>query len=273
VRIKWVFLSVALFSTAGFAQSGFVGSDRCAVCHEPQAKAFARNVHKSGACETCHGPGLAHVEALDPAKLAVFAGGQPDTINRSCLGCHASDKRQAHRFQSPHAKNGISCSECHSVHSPDVKRSSDALCAKCHSAVRASFERPFGHKLTMGAVHCGDCHDPHGTPPPTNVKHRVSNETACIQCHTEKRGPFLFEHAPVRVQPCVICHEPHGSNNPRMLTRSNVSQLCLECHTVSQTNAGGSPPSFHDLRTARYRNCTVCHSKTHGSYVNRDFLR
>jgi hypothetical protein len=58
-----------------------------------------------------------------------------------------------------------------------------------------------------------------------------------------------------------------------MLIRSNVSQLCLECHTTTAGFAGSSPPAFHDLRTARYRNCTVCHSKTHGSFVNRDFLR
>jgi len=273
VRIEWRALLLLLVAASAFAQGGFVGSDRCAVCHEAQSTGFARNPHRAAACESCHGPGLAHVEALDPAKLAVYKGGQPDTINRSCQGCHASDKRQAHRFQSPHARNGVSCNGCHSVHSPDVKRSSDALCASCHKDVRASFDRPFAHKLSQGAVHCGDCHDPHGTPPGANLRQRTGHDAACLQCHTEKRGPFPFEHAPVRVQPCGTCHEPHGSANPRMLTRSNVSQLCLECHTFSASNTGGSPPAFHDLRTARYRNCTVCHSKTHGSYVNRDFLR
>jgi DmsE family decaheme c-type cytochrome len=99
------------------------------------------------------------------------------------------------------------------------------------------------------------------------------NEVSCIRCHGDKRGPFPFEHAPVRMEPCGSCHEPHGSVNPRMLTRHNVSQLCLECHTISAAAVGGVPPGFHDVRSARFQKCTVCHSKIHGSFVNSDFLR
>jgi hypothetical protein len=32
-------------------------------------------------------------------------------------------------------------------------------------------------------------------------------------------------------------------------------------------------PAFHDLRTPRFRVCSTCHVKIHGSNVNRDFLR
>lgn len=272
MRNEWAVLMLLLQGPALYGQ-GFVGSERCAVCHKPEAESFGHTPHKEAACESCHGPGLAHVEALDPDKLAMYAGSQADTVNRACLNCHATDRKQAHRFESPHSRNGVGCNACHRVHSPDIRRSSDALCSGCHAAVRASFERPFAHKLTQGAVHCSDCHDPHGTAPARVVARIWGNDTACFKCHGDKRGPFPFEHAPVRVQPCSICHEPHGSANPRMLTRSNVSQLCLECHTFSVSNSGGSPPAFHDLRTARYRNCTVCHSRTHGSFVNRDFLR
>ncbi len=103
---------------------------------------------------------------------------------------------------------------------------------------------------------------------------RVSvNETACLNCHGDKRGPFPFEHAPVKMESCSVCHEPHGSSNPRMMVRHNVAQLCLECHTTSLAALGGSPPAFHDLRSARFRSCTSCHSKIHGSFVSRDFLR
>ncbi|HEU0121887.1 MAG TPA: DmsE family decaheme c-type cytochrome [Bryobacteraceae bacterium] len=274
MRIEWAILLFVLQSFVLFGQGGFVGGARCAVCHAAQAETFAANRHHASTCEACHGPGLAHVEALDPEKLKVYAGSQADTVNRACLGCHAGDRRQAHRFESAHARNGVGCNGCHKVHGPDIRRqSSDALCSSCHAGVRASFERPFAHKLSQGAVHCADCHDPHGGQPASRVRTVGGHDAACMKCHVDKRGPFPFEHAPVRVQPCSTCHEPHGSANPRMLTRSNVSQLCLECHTATAGTAGGSPPAFHDLRTARYRNCTVCHSKTHGSFVNRDFLR
>ena len=70
----------------------------------------------------------------------------------------------------------------------------------------------------------------------------------------------------------------------RAVTRS-LGGTCLECHSnvssVAGTGAqqapsgglGGVPPAFHNLRDPRYRNCTLCHQKIHGSYVNRDFLR
>jgi hypothetical protein len=33
----------------------------------------------------------------------------------------------------------------------------------------------------------------------------------CVKCHGDKRGPFTFEHAPVRLEGCGACHQPHGS--------------------------------------------------------------
>jgi hypothetical protein len=64
-----------------------------------------------------------------------------------------------------------------------------------------------------------------------------------------------------------------------MLVRHEVSNLCLECHAnlpivPARTRViGGVPPALHDLRTARFQNCTICHVKIHGSYVDRTFFR
>ena len=57
-----------------------------------------------------------------------------------------------------------------------------------------------------------------------------ANEPGCLNCHGDKRGPFTFEHAPVRFEGCSTCHEAHGSANPRMLVRREVRFVCLECH-------------------------------------------
>jgi DmsE family decaheme c-type cytochrome len=126
---------------------------------------------------------------------------------------------------------------------------------------------------------CVDCHNPHGNALPGTTRAAAGAEPGCFSCHSDKRGPFTFEHAPVRFEGCAGCHEPHGSQNPRMLTRADVRFVCLECHanlpsqTTEKTALGVVPPAFHDLRTARYQNCTVCHQKIHGSNVNRDLLR
>jgi DmsE family decaheme c-type cytochrome len=109
-----------------------------------------------------------------------------------------------------------------------------------------------------------------------------ANDPGCFNCHGDKAGPFVFEHAPVRLEGCGACHEPHGSANPRMLTRHEVRFVCLECHANLPTptptpgrNAalGSVPPAFHDLRNPRFNNCTVCHQKVHGSWVDRDLLK
>lgn len=127
---------------------------------------------------------------------------------------------------------------------------------------------------------CVDCHNPHGSLLPQSIQTVAGNDRGCFRCHGDKRGPFVFEHAPLRLEGCISCHAPHGSANPRMLNRQEVRFTCLECHAntaAAAANAagtlGGVPPAFHDLRSTRFKNCTLCHVKVHGSYVNRALLR
>ncbi len=130
---------------------------------------------------------------------------------------------------------------------------------------------------------CVDCHNPHGSLLPRSVQVAHGNEPGCMKCHGDKAGPFTFEHPPVQMEGCSTCHEVHGSANPRMLTRHEVRFVCLECHSnlplpaatggAAPNALGVVPPAFHDLRSPRYQNCTICHQKIHGSYVNRVFTR
>ncbi len=127
---------------------------------------------------------------------------------------------------------------------------------------------------------CVDCHNPHGAFKPGLMQTASANGPGCYQCHGDKRGPFTFEHAPVREEGCGICHSPHGSTNAKMLIREcEVRLVCLECHAnLPGVNSkspvtGVVPPAFHDLTSPRYRNCTVCHQKIHGSHVDRNLLR
>src|SRR5229473_4330421 len=82
-------------STAKQAKSGknehpadpsqYVGTDTCITCHEEQGKSFDRGPHwktnlnkRQGpeyqGCEACHGPGKAHSEDGDTAKIIRFGG-------------------------------------------------------------------------------------------------------------------------------------------------------------------------------------------------------
>jgi DmsE family decaheme c-type cytochrome len=216
-----------------------------------------------------------------PAKI------KPAETDRVCLTCHLNQQTHVGRINSSHAKNQVSCVMCHSVHKhgPEglvTRRAADlnALCAQCHQSAWASFQKPYKHPVSQGAMTCVDCHNPHGSVLPTAIRAANANEPGCFKCHSDKRGPFVFEHAPVRLEGCTACHQPHGSANPRMLTRAQVRFVCLECHanlpgpaTPVNGTVGTVPPALHDLRSPRFQNCNLCHQKVHGSNVNRDFFK
>jgi DmsE family decaheme c-type cytochrome len=278
----------------------YVGSEVCLTCHEDIATAFAQNPHhavetdkKRGwvgkACESCHGPGSNHAgsasaeDIRNPAKLA------PAETTRVCLTCHLGYPAHTGPIQSSHAKNQVACTSCHKIHANGpfglvARKPNDVneLCATCHVSVMAQFQKPYTHRIVQGAMTCVDCHNPHGSFR-NNLLHSVAaNEPGCFKCHADKRGPFAFDHAPVRFEGCATCHEPHGSSNPRMLTHQEVRFVCLNCHAslpASQATLksngviGVVPPAFHDLRSPRYQNCAICHQKIHGSYVDRNLLR
>jgi DmsE family decaheme c-type cytochrome len=267
------------------SQEAYAGGEACATCHEDLSIGFKKTPHvrlekSSHGCESCHGPGREHAESADIAKIRSFKSLTPTRTNAACLDCHKNDKTHSNRLFDTHSKKAVSCTSCHSVHNGAARtmllaKPTNSLCATCHASERAHFDRPFAHKLSAGAMDCANCHAPHGGPSPLKTQMLASraNDASCLDCHGDKRGPFAFEHMPVKTGGCTSCHQPHGSSNPRMLIRSEVRQLCLECHTNTKSTLANTPPAFHDLRSERYRNCTTCHTKIHGSHSNRAFLR
>ncbi len=93
-----------------------------------------------------------------------------------------------------------------------------------------------------------------------------------MKCHTETAGPFVFEHPAVKVEGCTSCHSPHGSQNARLLAKSNVNTLCLQCHTVNDNFSAPEIPSFHN-QAVQYQACTICHTQIHGSNASAVLLQ
>jgi DmsE family decaheme c-type cytochrome len=253
--------------------------------------ALDRGAHRAGApqaCESCHGPGAKHADSAAATDIRNPARLTSAEADQGCLGCHLNKKTPEGRIVSGHAKDEIACTTCHSIHGTDgkalvVRRNAEinAQCSTCHMSQWASFQRPYKHRLPENAMSCVDCHNPHAPSQPQLMRTSFGNEPGCFRCHSDKRGPFVYEHAPVRLEGCTACHEPHGSANPRMLVRHEERLVCLECHAnlpiqtaaTATGSIGGVPPAFHDLRSPRFQNCTVCHVQVHGSYVNRALLR
>jgi DmsE family decaheme c-type cytochrome len=273
-------LGVAVAARA--AEDDQEASETCAVCHETVTADFNMTVHapnRAGApsCVTCHGDGTEHMDQDgNPELINVPRGASGAAM---CLQCHGQINTMFSN-RSAHADAAVHCGSCHNVHSAhneqpmQLARAANDLCAGCHPSQAGSFKKPFGHDLDLGGLQCVSCHNPHGGQGEQSLKVDRSGDVACVSCHAEKRGPFVFPHVNDVAGTCLSCHEPHGSVNPMALKRARVDQLCLECHSVFDGGTLGSqPPSFHDLRSPRYQNCTTCHVTVHGSNASPLLLK
>ena len=274
---------------AGATPAGatFVGTDTCTTCHAEVSRKFADNPHQKMllqhgngtgvTCENCHGAGSEHVAGGgDVSKIFNPAKHSAKEVDAKCETCHAGAHPDFER--APHAKANVGCISCHSVHAPSsdlaakdalLKAPQPTLCFQCHADQKSQFSMPFHHKVNEGLVKCSDCHDPHGTFGDKNLKATVDQNMICTKCHTEVRGPFVYEHAPVKAETCLGCHTPHGSQNARLLNMPNVNELCNQCHSqvAADTVHGVAAGSSDSIP------CTTCHTYIHGSNMNSAFLR
>jgi len=268
---------------AADAEATFVGSQVCMGCHASHAAAFnltvmgrlfrnPRNAQEKGGCETCHGAGSLHVKAGGGRGVGGIISFRKDDTSRSvadnnaiCMSCHDKGDR-LHWQGSTHESREVACTNCHTVMrnvSPraQLKTVNEIdTCIQCHKNKRAEIWRSGHMPLREGKMTCSSCHNPHGTFSESLLKEASINDT-CYKCHAEKRGPFLFEHAPVR-ESCVNCHDPHGSTNDFMLKISRP-RLCQQCHgtLVGHPANPRNPVSVYAIN----RECQNCHSQIHGS--------
>lgn len=255
----------------GFKDATFVkNADTCKSCHAEALHGYADTVHarafaarplsEAGECESCHGPRSKHVEN-PTAELAIESSSRAQSA--ICLQCHEGGTRFSWKA-GPHDANDVSCTSCHSVM---TKKSERALLAKetqsdtcyaCHAEIRTELNKMSHHPVREGRIDCSGCHNVHGSH--TALLTKPTQNDTCFTCHAEKRGPFVWEHAPVR-ESCANCHVPHGSNQRTLLT-SKDPFLCLSCH-----NYGGhiNLPRYNRTSNPYGNGCSNCHVTMHGS--------
>ena len=266
------------------------GADTCLKCHDedyayPILPIFAskhaqmadsRTPFAQAQCESCHGPGGQHAKLIMPGEsrppminFGRDAKTPKEKQNAMCLQCHTG-KSRTRWHGSTHDNAGLSCADCHRAHAGKgpmlVRAEQPEVCYRCHKRQRAQTYRASVHPIRYGKMACSECHNVHGGTANSPLVKPTLNET-CYTCHPEKRGPFLWEHAPV-VENCTLCHRPHGSNHAALLNKKTPF-LCQQCHSqaghpAAAYNSAGLPVSGAS-RALLAEGCLNCHSQIHGS--------
>jgi DmsE family decaheme c-type cytochrome len=260
-------------------------TNECLDCHDDARESLAGTVHEIQRdaanprvwCTGCHPGAEQHMEDPDNYRPTNPASVAPMVSAQVCSGCHTNSHQQNMQEWNVHAENNVNCGGCHKVHSNKevnlLKKPEPGLCVDCHPKVEGEFARSFRHPVFDGVMKCTECHmsldQSH-----RQLEFRGTGEV-CFTCHNQFQGPFPFEH-PATVEysteegGCFNCHEPHGSNEPRMLKQSYEAPhfaLCSQCHVVPKHASN----NFHGTQWAGVA-CNECHVDIHGSYDNRLFL-
>jgi predicted CXXCH cytochrome family protein len=228
----------------------YIGSKECEQCHEEIYRDFITADHArlisegpnalNAGCESCHGPASLHSDSGGEVKPPnSFASGRPQPFS------------QGARLDLPAA------------------RAVETVCYECHGEVRGQFNLPSHHPVPEGKMSCTVCHSPHkGSIFKGGGTSLLSQNESCLRCHSQQRGPHVFEHEAMR-EGCTTCHAAHGSINAKMLTVRDAN-LCMKCHFQQPSNGriliGGSD---HTLRIQQGTCWTAgCHQAVHGSRVS-----
>ena len=221
----------------------FVGTKECAQCHSDTTDHFGSSTH---------------------ARLATA---DPKVGDTGCESCHGPG--------SIHVAAGGGKG---TIINP---RKSPETCFQCHLDKRGQFSLPHSHPVLAGHVSCVDCHDVHAgkAVKGTGADLAAQNET-CTKCHTEQKGPFVYEHGAMK-EGCVACHQPHGSVNEKMLVARDAN-LCVRCHLMTPTAPAAGQVLIGNIEQTGNHNARLmqgtcwsagCHEAPHGSNVNNHLRR
>ena len=247
----------------------------------------------AGACDSCH---ISHASKFD--HLLTNEG------NALCFDCHRDMQRQLSSVKFKHKAVDGNCTDCHDPHSSDymmqVKLAPEDLCMACHEKdMKASLQAKFKHSVVTDAAACLNCHTAHGSQQASLM--RAKETDLCMRCHekpqqtpdgrkvasvAEVNDPKMFKHGPIREGSCTGCHQAHGSEISRLLTKEYPAafyqdykpekyELCFTCHdqqlvqTAEARGLTGFRNGEHNLHfehvnRAKGRNCRSCHN-THAS--------
>lgn len=165
------------------------------------------------------------------------------------------------------------CQECHRLtvtptdHDPPQVK--EQICYSCHQHKFDGLKNL--HKPAAAEWRCLQCHQAEAHPsqwsPNQPLRFTIPSEgkvaPLCYKCHKkfeEHVNGYRFQHGPIAMGGCNMCHNPHGSNWPKLL-QNNQTTLCINCHGFKKSL---NKPFIHQI--IKTKGCTACHNPHGGKY-------
>ncbi|HUN64965.1 MAG TPA: cytochrome c3 family protein [Bacteroidota bacterium] len=266
--------------------------------------AFAKSIHASLSCVSCH----ADLEKKDLPH-------EPGVKRVDCGTCHADEQQQ--HAKSLHGRAiargdelAPRCYDCHGTHNilpvKDKESPVSALnvpftCGRCHQEGAPVQRQRVIHQdhilenfsesihgeglLKKGlivAANCASCHTAHSILPHTDPNSSIARKNiaaTCTKCHAmiERvhrkiiRGELWEKEANV-LPACIDCHQPHKVRKI-FYSQGMADGDCLKCHGQRSIRAsvGGRSLYVDAAETGASKHakiaCSQCHSEVNASHV------
>lgn len=197
----------ATIEREGAKQIHYAGETSCTNCHLETHDVKKAGYHRNLACETCHGPGIAHTE--NPIEVK-----PPAPRDRQfCPTCHAYNSSRPMSFPQINAitHNPLqACIACHQPHDPKPP-TVPGECRACHGGIDRT--KAVSHHALLECTRCHTTPEQHKVTPLVVKASKPSTREFCGECHAN--GSKIPEAPKVDIAThgekylCWQCHYPH----------------------------------------------------------------
>jgi predicted CXXCH cytochrome family protein len=231
--------------------------DFCYNCHTVSSRGNAAaspagweavkdSAYRDVQCESCHGPGLPHVQGVGQGTLVRPLAKVSMTGDGTCGDCHSGAH---HPFVEEWSQSG------HAVVNTYMAGNTSSGCASCHDGrgalkawgVESNYQER-DNATAYQATTCAVCHDPHGGPNAKQLRFPVDTpdpeRNLCMKCHMRRNEPTFTQSSPHAPQGAVLLgtggYRPAGfSYDEARVFGSHATdrnpKLCAGCHVASFT--------------------------------------